>query len=403
MPRIRCGDDVEARADLAPGVRRARPAKGGANRRLHAAALQLHGSGDHRRLRRAARHGRPARAIGAGPGRARCPCTSDCQRLAGGARHRVARRARCADGTSTARRSVTTCLLRCSSVTSSRLHGAARSRRHACSHPRSHSGWRDHNRSAISPCSTVPSLFWKSDSATTTGLSNARPARPLAPTCWGIRCYSISSKRRFAPGGEMRRGGRCPTGATGTDEPGSALRRFPRSVPRLARRRADADELYREAIGCFEAANATLHLARASLLYGEWLRRQKRRTEARQQLRIAYDLLVSMGASAFAERARAELQATGEKVRKRTVETARELTPQEDRIARLAAAGDTNAEIASKMFLSSATSSTTCARCSGSSTSRLVATCGTSSHRRADLEFVAVPSAECGRRLVGAL
>jgi DNA-binding CsgD family transcriptional regulator len=116
-----------------------------------------------------------------------------------------------------------------------------------------------------------------------------------------------------------------------------------------------ADDLYREAIELFRSADAPCHLARCHLVYGEWLRRQKRRMDAREQLREAHRSFVDMGAHGFAERTRNELAATGETVRKRNTETARDLTPQEERIARLAAGGDTNAEIASKMFLSAAT------------------------------------------------
>ena len=75
------------------------------------------------------------------------------------------------------------------------------------------------------------------------------------------------------------------------------------------------------------------HLARAQLVYGEWLRRENRRTEARGQLRSAFDALACMGADAFADRARRELQATGEKVRKRDEDTRADLTPQEEEIA----------------------------------------------------------------------
>ena len=93
-------------------------------------------------------------------------------------------------------------------------------------------------------------------------------------------------------------------------------------------------------------------LARAHLLYGEWLRREHRRVDAREQLRVAHEMLADMGMEAFAERARRELLATGETVRKRTVETLDELTPQEAQIARLAADGHTNPEIGAQLFLS---------------------------------------------------
>ena len=88
------------------------------------------------------------------------------------------------------------------------------------------------------------------------------------------------------------------------------------------------------------------------LLYGEWLRREGRRVDAREQLRTAYDLFVDIGMEAFAERARHELLATGETVRKRSVETQDQLTPQELQIARLASEGHTNPEIGAQLYLS---------------------------------------------------
>jgi DNA-binding NarL/FixJ family response regulator len=96
-------------------------------------------------------------------------------------------------------------------------------------------------------------------------------------------------------------------------------------------------------------------LARAHLLYGEWLRRQRRRTEAREQLRIAHQLYSAMGMEGFAERARRELLATGETVRKRSVETHGELTAQEAQIARLARDGLSNPEIGARLFISTRT------------------------------------------------
>ena len=116
-----------------------------------------------------------------------------------------------------------------------------------------------------------------------------------------------------------------------------------------------AERLYHEAIDRLGRTQLRPDLARAHLLYGEWLRRQGRRVDARQQLRTAYDMLTAIGMAAFAERARRELIATGEKVRKRTVETSDQLTAQEALIARLARDGLSNAEIGAQLFLSTRT------------------------------------------------
>ena len=110
--------------------------------------------------------------------------------------------------------------------------------------------------------------------------------------------------------------------------------------------------MYREAIERLGRTRLRPDLARAHLLYGEWLRRENRRVDARAQLRSAHELLEAIGMEAFAERARGELQATGEKVRKRTVETRDELTPQERQIAGLARDGLSNPEIGARLFLS---------------------------------------------------
>ncbi|HEY2435674.1 MAG TPA: AAA family ATPase [Solirubrobacteraceae bacterium] len=113
-----------------------------------------------------------------------------------------------------------------------------------------------------------------------------------------------------------------------------------------------AERLYREAIERLGRTKLRPELARAHLLYGEWLRREHRRLDARTQLRLAHSMLADIGMEAFAERARRELLATGETARKRTVETLDELTPQEQQVARLAADGQTNREIAAQLFLS---------------------------------------------------
>jgi DNA-binding CsgD family transcriptional regulator len=113
-----------------------------------------------------------------------------------------------------------------------------------------------------------------------------------------------------------------------------------------------ADELYREALDRLGRCRGAAQLARAHLLYGEWLRRERRRLEAREQLRTARDTFLSMGAEAFAARAERELLATGEHARRRTVETTFELTPQELQIAGLAQAGLSNQVIAARLFIS---------------------------------------------------
>jgi DNA-binding CsgD family transcriptional regulator len=114
----------------------------------------------------------------------------------------------------------------------------------------------------------------------------------------------------------------------------------------------DAESLYREAIGRLERSRIAVHLARAHLTYGEWLRRANRRVDARAELRAAYDMFARSGAAAFAERARRELQATGETARKRTDDARGELTPQEAQIARLARDGFSNPEIGAQLFIS---------------------------------------------------
>jgi DNA-binding CsgD family transcriptional regulator len=113
-----------------------------------------------------------------------------------------------------------------------------------------------------------------------------------------------------------------------------------------------AAALYEEAITRLAHGRVALHLARAHLVYGEWLRRENRRLDAREQLRRAHDLFTRFGAEAFAERARRELLATGETARRRTVDTLDVLTPQEAQIARLARDGRTNPEIGAELFIS---------------------------------------------------
>ena len=113
-----------------------------------------------------------------------------------------------------------------------------------------------------------------------------------------------------------------------------------------------AESLYREAIERLGRTRLRVDLARAHLLYGEWLRHERRRRDAREQLRTAFEMFDAMGIEAFARRAERELLATGERVRKRRVETRVELTVQESQVARLARAGLSNAEIGGRLFIS---------------------------------------------------
>jgi DNA-binding CsgD family transcriptional regulator len=113
-----------------------------------------------------------------------------------------------------------------------------------------------------------------------------------------------------------------------------------------------AEPLYREAIERLGRTRVRGEHARAHLVYGEWLRREGRRTDARDQLRTAHRMFADMGMEAFSERARRELLASGETVRRRRAESRDELTPQEEQIARLARDGLTNSEIGGQLFLS---------------------------------------------------
>jgi len=113
-----------------------------------------------------------------------------------------------------------------------------------------------------------------------------------------------------------------------------------------------AEELYGDAIALLGRSQMRIDLARAHLLYGEWLRREDRRTDARTQMRAAYDMFTSMGLEAFAERTRRELLATGAHVDAQRVQMLDELTAQERQIARLARDGLSNPEIGARLFLS---------------------------------------------------
>jgi DNA-binding CsgD family transcriptional regulator len=115
---------------------------------------------------------------------------------------------------------------------------------------------------------------------------------------------------------------------------------------------AGAEALFREALARLAGTRLRPDLARAHLLFGEWLRRERRRGEAREQLRTAHGMLEEMGMDAFAERARRELQATGETAVRRTAATVSQLTNQEEQVARLARDGLSNPEIGARLFIS---------------------------------------------------
>ena len=130
-------------------------------------------------------------------------------------------------------------------------------------------------------------------------------------------------------------------------------------MQRLARHRtyarSEPSGLCQISIAHLSRTRVRLELARTHLLYGEWLRRERRRIDAREHLRTALEAFIGMGAEAFATRAEREMLATGERARKRTMNTLDELTPQEVQISRLVAEGHTNREIAAQLFISPST------------------------------------------------
>jgi len=181
------------------------------------------------------------------------------------------------------------------------------------------------------------------------GQASAYPA-DVASANWGLVELIEAAARAGSPEGgtgAMRRLAES-TSVSGTDW---ALGVEARSRALLSEGEA-ADRLYREAIERFGPTRMRAELARAHLVYGEWLRRENRRVDAREQLRASYQMLTAMGMEGFAERARRELLATGETVRKRTVDTVIDLTAQEAQIAKLARDGHSNQEIAAQLFIS---------------------------------------------------
>ncbi len=155
------------------------------------------------------------------------------------------------------------------------------------------------------------------------------------------------SKRRSLPPGALER----LVEATSVGESDWGLGVLARSRAMLAAGK-DAEGSYREAIDRLSRTQLRPDLARAHLVYGEWLRREARRTDARVELRAAHQQFASIGMEAFAQRARRELSATGEKARKRKPEARDELTPQEAQIARLARDGLSNTQIGDRLYIS---------------------------------------------------
>jgi DNA-binding CsgD family transcriptional regulator len=171
---------------------------------------------------------------------------------------------------------------------------------------------------------------------------------------WGLVELIEATARRGEPAraaDAMRRFSEI-TRASGTEW---ALGTEARSRALLSEGGDEADPLYREAISRLGRTRGRVELGRAHLLYGEWLRRRRRRNDARTQLRSAYEIFDSVSAGAFAERVRIELRAAGEHAFRRGTPARETLTAQEAQIARLAGAGASNPEIASQLFISSAT------------------------------------------------
>ena len=208
----------------------------------------------------------------------------------------------------------------------------------------------------------------------------AQRARPLRPRRSLPRGRPASTRTSWLLRLGPRRADRGRRPRRAPDEAAAALERLQRahqraapngrsvSKPAAAGLLSDDEPLYREAVERLATSRGVVHLARARLLYGEWLRRENRRVDAREQLRRPRNVQRHRGRG-FAERARRELVATGESAPKRTVETRDDLTPQEAQIARWRATGRRTRRSAPSCSSARAPSSTTCARCSPSSTS----------------------------------
>ena len=189
----------------------------------------------------------------------------------------------------------------------------------------------------------------KYDEAVTTALSASQHADELQSPLWqqGLVEAAVRSGRPELAAEALE--ALCAMTGVISTEWARGIEAFSRA---LLSEDVAAEPLYQAAIEHLERSEARIELARAHLLYGEWLRRSGRRCDARIELRTAYDEFAAMRIEAFAERARVELVATGEKIRKQAVETRDDLSPQERQVAQLAATGLTNKEIGARMFLS---------------------------------------------------
>ena len=235
-------------------------------------------------------------------------------------------------------------------IAARRRPGDRRARAGRQDDPRAHAAGRESRLPA--PPTTWP--FCTTASASTRRLWK-RLSRPAPRTTSWCRPGVCTNWPRPPPGPDDRtsrgrprsvsRSGRRPAGPPG--------RRAPARRPCALVADGDAaEELYLRAIRLLTPTRMRWYLARARLSYGEWLRRQGRRTDAREQLRVAHRMFTEMGGEGFAERARVELLATGGTVRKRLAETRDDLTTQETQIAQLARDGLSNPEIGSRLFLS---------------------------------------------------
>jgi DNA-binding CsgD family transcriptional regulator len=190
--------------------------------------------------------------------------------------------------------------------------------------------------------------------ATAAGLRATEHPRDVCTTPWSMAELVVAAARSGAPDAAALGLDRLSemTSASGTDW-GLGVEALCRAAVSVG---AEAESRYREAIERLGRTRMRSDLARAHLMYGEWLQREQRRTDARDQLRVAHGMLDAMGMEAFAERARRELQATGETVRKRSADVNREqLTSQETQIARMARDGLSNPEIGARLFISART------------------------------------------------